>query len=250
MEIVVSGLVSSALTGTYPAAQRALDQMFSSLPTITTTTFKVQEHYVSRPSLEKRILDIYESSFVYGYDSFHIVAGAKGAGKSTVVEQNLYQMPGVMRVGVSEADTEKSVLCKILLAGGEHVEENINLDLDVLQNVFLDAAEQSSGRRITVVLEVERGTDANRILYMVQSSAKKLARFANVIVVLSEANAALMFGDDRRQKFIWVDGMTPEEASMYAKKVFPAIADHDLALFFDKVGILDQSLKTAHPYKP
>ena len=130
------------------------------------------------------------------------------------------------------------------------VDEVERLELDILEEVFLDAAKKSDGRRITVVLEVERGTAADGVLYMVKSAAKKLARFANVMVVLSEANAALMFGDDRRHKFIWVDGMTHEEATTYAKKEFPAAADHDLELFFDKVGILDQSLQTAHPYKP
>jgi hypothetical protein len=70
---------------------------------------------------------------------------------------------------------------------------------------------------------------------MVKSAAKKLATVANVIVVLSEANDALVFGDDMRQKFIWVDGMTHDEAATYAKKLFPAVADLELELFFDKV---------------
>jgi hypothetical protein len=34
-----------------------------------------------------------------------------------------------------------------------------------------------------------------------------------------------MFGDDLRQKFIWVDGMTEDEATSYAKKEFPAILE-------------------------
>ena len=249
MEIAVSGLVSSTLTPAYPAAKRALERLLFYLPTAT-TTFPILENYVSRPSLENRILEVYDSSFLFGHDSFTIVAGAKGAGKTTAVEQKLNGMPGFLRLGVSEADTEKSILRKLLATGGEHVEENMDLDLDILSPVFLDAAEKSDGRRITVVLEVERGTAADGVLYMVKSAAKKLARFANVIVVLSEANAALMFGDDRRQKFIWFDGMTHVEATTYAKGLFPAVADHDLELFFDKVGILDQSLQAAHPYKP
>ena len=44
-----------------------------------------------------------------------------------------------------------------------------------------------------------------------------------------------MFGDDLRQKFIWVDGMTENEATMYAKKEFPAISDSDLKGFIEKV---------------
>ena len=57
-----------------------------------------------------------------------------------------------------------------------------------------------------------------------------------MIVILSEANAGLMFGDDLRQHFLWVDGMTDDEASAYAKKEFPAIAEADLKDFIDKVS--------------
>jgi hypothetical protein len=193
------------------------------------------------------IRDVYYSSLPFGHDSFTIVVGAKGGGKSTVVEQELNGKPGVLRLGVTEADTEQSILRRILKTGGELLGENMDLELDILAEVFLDAAKKSDGRRITIVLEVERGTAADGVLYMVKSAAKKLARFANVIVVLSEANAALMFGDDRRHKSIWVDGM---EATTYAKKELPAVTSHDLKLFFDKVGILNLSLQTAHPYKP
>ena len=240
-----AAVLSTALDN-YPSIKRAIDQMFLSLPKVT-TTFPILENYVPRPSYVKMIRMVYNSSLPFGNDSFTIVAGTKGGGKTTGVEQELNGMPGFLRLGVSEADTEKSILCKLLSTGGEHVGENLNLELDILSEVFLDAAKKSNGRRITVVLEVERGTAADGVLYMVKSAAKKLARFANVMVVLSEANAALMFGDDRRHKFIWVDGMTHEEATLYAKKVFPAVEDLDLELFFDMVGILDQSLQT-YPY--
>ena len=137
------------------------------------------------------------------------------------------------------------------MTSGESVEENVNdLTLNILYPVLAKAAKVGDSRRITIVFEVGRGTSSEGVLYMVKSAAKKLTVAANVIVVLSEANAGLIFGDDRRQKFIWVDGMTHEEATTYAKKMFPAVADHDLELFFDKVIILDQSLRTAHPNKP
>ena len=233
--------VASAALEAYPFVKNAIANMLLRLPKAT-STFPLLENYVPRPLYGKMIRKVYNSSFPFGHDSFTVVAGPKGGGKTTVVEQELNGMPGFLRLGVSEADSEKSILRKLLATGGKHVEENMDLDLDFLSPVFLDAAEKSNGRRITVVLEVERGTAAEGVLYMVKSAAKKLARFANVIVILSEANAALIFGDDDRQQFIWVDGMTNEEATAYAKKVFPEVADHDLELFFDKVGILDGSL--------
>ena len=124
----------------------------------------------------------------------------------------------------------------------------MHLGLDILSWVFLDVAKKSDGRRITVVLMAESVTSTDDMLYMVKAAATRLARYANVIVVLSEAYAALIFDDYDSHEFIWVDEMTHEEATTYAKKVFPAVADHDLELFFDKVGIVDQSLLTApHP---
>jgi hypothetical protein len=142
----------------------------------------------------------------------------------------------------------------LLLVSGERVDVNTDLDLDILAPVFFGAAAKVGGRRITVVLEVERGTTSDGVLYMVKSAAKKLARGANVIVVLSEANAALMFGDDKRQEFVWVDGMTQVEASTFAKKMLPAVPDRDLEMFFDKVrhfqpgrkGLRNTCSKTSH----
>ncbi len=67
---------------------------------------------------------------------------------------------------------------------------------------------------------------------------EKLAVASNVIIVLPKANARLMFGDDLRQKFIWVDGMTEDEVTMYANKEFPAILDSDLKDFIEKVLIV------------
>ena len=183
------------------------------------------------------IQEVYESSLPYGYDSFTVIAGPKGGGKTTAVHQMLNGKSGVLFVDVTEADSGKTILDKLLDTTREPV-EGVKPGIGVLSPFFLAAAETADGRRITVVLEVERGTDSDAVLYMVKSSAKKLACFANVIVVLSEANAALMFGEDRRQSFIWMDGMTNDEATEYAQKVFPAAPGHDLNLYFDKVGII------------
>lgn len=59
-----------------------------------------------------------------------------------------------------------------------------------------------------------------------------------MIIVLSEANAGLAFGDDKRQKIVWVDEMDTEEAEEYARKLHPGVSDADLKPLFDKVGKL------------
>ena len=230
-----SGLISAAVAA-FPEAKEALEKLLVNLPNAM-ATFPPLKTYVPQSFYVGMIEEVYNSSLPFGFDSFTVVAGPKGGGKTTVVQQMLNGKSGVLFVDVSEADSGKTILDKLLDTTHEPV-KGVKPGLGVLSPFFLAAAEKADGRRITIVLEVERGTDSDSVLYMVKSSAKKLACFANVIVVLSEANAALMFGDDVRQSFIWMDGMTNDEATEYAKKVFPAAPDHDLNLFFDKVGII------------
>ena len=150
---------------------------------------------------------------------------------------------GVLYISVSESDTSSSLLQKLLAISGERCDENINiLDVNILYPVLNQAAKDMGGRRVTVVLEIELGTDSNSVLYMAKSAAKKLAVASNVIIILSEANAGLVFGDDLRQEFIWVDGMTEDEATSYAKKEFPAILESDSKEFIEKVLLVTLSL--------
>jgi AAA+ ATPase superfamily predicted ATPase len=200
----------------------------------------IVNNYVSRPLLEGKILQVYESRRK-GSDSYTIIVGPRGAGKMSVVAHVLNKKPGVLHVDLTGAATERTVLLKLLRIKSEVLEEHIGLR--VLHRYLVQSAEGLNGRRITIVLEVEQGSKSDEILYMVKSAAKKLALSANVIIVLSEPNAALVFGDDLREKFIWVDGMTHEEAIKYAKKVFPAASDGDLKLFFDKVGTLPLDIR-------
>jgi hypothetical protein len=229
----------SAFSDIYPSVKKAIEDRLMDLPKATLESCQPLENYVSRPLLEKKIGNVYNSSLKFGSEWFSIVAGAKGAGKSTEIEQVLKDKPGVLFLKVSQADTESSILSKLLNVGKGSIGETWNLELESLAPFFWDAADKLKGRRITVVLEVERGTASDEVLYMIKSSAKKLARFANVMVILSEANAALMFGDDPRHEFIWVEEMTPDEATTCAKLEFPEIDDGDLKEFIEKVGIID-----------
>ena len=156
-----------------------------------------------------------------------------------MVAHVLNKKPGVLCLRVSHADTLSSLLRKLLLTSGENCEKDIDvLDIDILYPVLKKAAKEMGGRRVTVVIEIERWTESDSVLYMVKSSAKKLAVASNVIIILSDANDGLMFGDCLRQKFIWVDGMTDEEATAYAKKEFPAISDSELTDFIRKFAIV------------
>ena len=112
------------------------------------------------------------------------------------------------------------------------------LGVQILIPVIREAAKRNKGVPVTVILEVETGSSSQDALAFVKYIAKKLAVAANVIIILSEANAGLEFGDDRRQKFIWVDEMSSEEAERYARKIIPNVSKADLELVFENIGKL------------
>ena len=241
----LSGAVSavsavSAILAAFPEVSRALKKFTLNLPAIK-HPFPVVKNYISRPPLESKIQNIYNSS--KETDAYTVLVGVKGSGKSSTVAHVLSNKPGVLYMTLMiESDTSSSLLQKLLAISGERCDENINiLDINILYPVLNQAAKDMGGRRVTVVLEIERGADSNSVLYMAKSAAKKLAVASNVIIILSEANAGLMFGDDLRQKFIWVDGMTEDEATSYAKKEFPAISESDLKEFIEKVLLVTLS---------
>ena len=234
----LSGAVS-AIVAAFPGVSKALEKLKLNLPA-TKHPFPVVKNYINRPLLESKIHKIYNSS--KETDAYTVLVGVKGSGKSSIVAHVLNNKPGLLYIPISESDTSSSLLRKLLSISGERCDENMDiLDVNILYPVLNQAAKDMGGRRVTVVLEIERGTDSNSVLYMAKSAAKKLAVASNVIIILSEANAGLMFGDDLRQKFIWVDGMTVDEATMYAKKEFAAISDSDLKDFIEKVLLVTLS---------
>ena len=249
----VAGTEIPALT-CYPGAKRALKRLFVVLPTITNGRHLfVGDNYVSRPSIEDKILQVYNSPLRSGRDSYTVVVGPTGSGKDFVTMRVLGQKPGVLWVSVSEALTPSSLLRRLLQTSGVAVEQNMLLGLNVLLPVFQQIADHNDGRPITIVFDVsvEEGPSLENVLYSVKSAAKKLAPAANVIVLLSGTTAGITFDDYRMEKIIWVDEMTHEEAAAYAKKLFPAVADTDVELLFDKVGDLSCDFCHAnHPFTP
>jgi hypothetical protein len=108
--------------------------------------------------------------------------------------------------------------------------------------VLTDAAEKNGGLPVTVVFEVERGSSSPEVLSLVKHVAKSFALNANVLIVLSEANAVLGFGDDQRQEFIWVNEMSRGEAEEFVKRRVPSISTEDFDRFADSIGTLPLSL--------
>ena len=194
--------------------------------------------YVTRPSLESSILKASEQSLEDKGGFYTIIAGAKGSGKTSAVARVVHGKKGVLSLLVSDRDTPESIILQLVKQCEIDVKQGLNIDLNEFGPVLLEAAERRKGHPITIVFEVERTSTSIEILLLIKNFAKYLAVYASVIIVLSEANAGLVFGDDERQKIVWVDEMNTEEAVEYARKLHPGVSDADLKLLFDKVGKL------------
>lgn len=194
---------------------------------------KQRENYVNRPVLEEQILAIYYN-VVSDSDSYTVVVGPSGSGKTFAVERTLQNKPGVVKILVTDEDNVGSIISKMLRCYSACVCDDVLIDLDALARLLRYTAGKQGGRRVTVVLDVIRGPSGDAGLMMIKSIAKYLGGSANVMVV-TEGNAAIDFGDDRRQDFLWVDGMTRDEATSLARKLFPPVSDSDLVLFYNQV---------------
>jgi hypothetical protein len=80
---------------------------------------------------------------------------------------------------------------------------------------------QQTGKLLTIIFEIERGgaPDQAFVIQAVRSLAKEFATVSNCIIILSEANFVLEFGNDlSREKFIFIDGFTEAEARDHLEK--------------------------------
>jgi len=240
---VTGGLVVFGALATFNKdTDRSIEAFFKSLsmsnsfvksrPSFESVAVKPSD-YITRPSLETKVLAVYENSHLKdGW--YHIVYGVKGAGKTSIVQSVLGDKTGVVVVSVSNEDKTDTIVAKIQRACGmvPHSSSTVKKIGDAMQV----AAEKRNGHPVTVVFEVERGSSSPEVLSLVKHTAKVFALVANVLIVLSDANTVLQFGDDKRQKFILVGELTREEARAYVQKRAPNISSEDFNKFADKCG--------------
>jgi AAA+ ATPase superfamily predicted ATPase len=188
--------------------------------------------FVKRPAIEEVIREaVYSSKPTF----YHIVYGAKGVGKSSLVERVAAGRKGVVQIYVGSADkietitadfmekvTGQAVTFKIepLRAALIEYTENMKTKAQVKAMNTGDGGSQVEGDFIpTIIFDVDRGEEGSSnhkdVLQQVRSLAKGIYDVCNCIVIVSEANAVFEFGYDDRENFIYVDEMTFEETNEF-----------------------------------
>ena len=193
------------------------------------------KEYVHRTDLEEQITSILNRK--KADDRYFILYGSKGCGKSTLVEKCITEKKGVVSVLVSSVFDKESILqkmsTKILGMNAPTVTE------EELVAALYDA--KVGGRLATVVFEVERGEGAEQTACIgnVRSLSKMFAQVCNCIIILSEANAILVFGHDRdREMYILVPDLSIDEALEYirARNGVDVVDVKEMMHLFDNVG--------------
>jgi hypothetical protein len=192
--------------------------------------------YIRRPDLEETMMSILDRK--EADDTYVVLYGSKGCGKSLLVEKCIMNRKGVVSVLVSSV-FQKSAILQVMTSEIMGTGARAATEKELV--AALDEA-KVEGRLATVVFEIERGdsTDQIECVDAVRSLSKQFAQVCNCIIVLSEAKAITVFGrDPEREKYILVPDLTVDQARMYIKARRGAVVDEEkeeMMRLFDNVG--------------
>mmetsp|Transcript_7355 Transcript_7355/g.7759 ORF Transcript_7355/g.7759 Transcript_7355/m.7759 type:complete len:460 (-) Transcript_7355:128-1507(-) len=210
-------------------------------------------NYVERKDLEDQL----ERAFTRIPDGrYSIVYGNKGVGKTELVTHaaiynkkkkpsfydkltNLFLWKadyayryGVIKIKVRPGQQYSDVFAQLLASVYLPIPL---LNLDVLEFHMKSVNWWWSSIYPTFIFDVECSKVES--VNAVRAIAKDLAHTCRCIIVLSEANAILEAGDDNsREKFIFVDEFSRDEATIYLKKRKCNISESDMNYVFDNIG--------------
>ena len=149
--------------------------------------------------------------------AYVIVEGPKGCGKTTGVLLSLSGKPGVLRVKlIGEADACVAIAKALRMPNAGAMTQTMLEDV-------LRKTGKAKGERPTIVAEFSRNANSDaygkgQVGVLKEVCADK--RLANVIIVLSDADAAFSMPKDfARQNPIWVDDFTQVDAHTFLDKL-------------------------------
>jgi len=167
----------------------------SVVSTIALDTVENKKEFSPRLAQEKEISSIFERADANG--KYFVLYGAKGAGKSLLVDHAIKGQSGIIKEKVTSITTKGDVVKSLANQCG--IANEITPVIDDFVQALAKGA--SASKLLTVIFEVERGGTPDQAIGIqaVRSLAKEFATVSNCIIILSEANAVLEFGRDLRR---------------------------------------------------
>ena len=159
---------------------------------------------------------------------YDVVYGASGVGKSTIVDSAIQGRKGVLKIEILSATI--GIMNEVAKVIGV---TKLNPQIGDLVDAMMKTGVADDGTFPTIVFEIERGkSEVQKIaISEIMSFAKKLSPVCNCILVLSEANVVLEFGNDtEREGFIFVDEFSELEAREYLKAMTEELKDPKVEL--------------------
>jgi hypothetical protein len=196
--------------------------------------------FVERPLLLQQIIDIMDRK--KNNEKYFVLYGAKGVGKSTIVERAAKGRKGVIMLRVTTAHSREDVMGELA--------ETLNLAEKPKTMDYITALKKgklSGGILPTIIIEIERSgsRDLSLGVQAARGVAKDLAAACSVIIVLSEANAVLEFGKDRnRENMIFIDELTEPEARKYIVALGLELSEVDIKCVIENVGTNPAALRS------
>jgi len=167
---------------------------------------------------------------------YFVVYGAKGAGKSLIVDQSTKDHSGVIKLMVTSITTKDDIVKSLAKRCGVANETTP----DIADFVTALSKGAIARKLLTVIFEVERGGapgDEAIGVQAVRSLAKEFAAVSNCIIILSETETILEFGRDHTsEKFIFINGFTEVEARDFLERQKLNITESEITGVFARIG--------------
>ena len=157
--------------------------------------------------------------------------GAKGVGKSTVVDAVIHGRPGILKVQIS-AGCKEDLLRQVTDATGTS-------KFNPTVTEALRKAVSDKGILPTVIFEVETGGGSEEILGIraTRSLCKEFASVCNCLIIISEASAVVEFGKDpSRETFIFVDELNENELREFVRQHGMMLNEIEIRKVMDNIG--------------
>lgn len=186
------------------------------------------EEFVARPAVSAAL-----DNAINTLDSYCIVYGSVGVGKTTMVRQAVSGKKAVIWVDVYHSDTEKSVYAKIMnkVTGTEQ-----SLDAQDLKKAISEFTAQSKDQTIpTIIFDTSPGV-SGPVLDRLRAISNRIRHVCHCVIVAPDTSGVLSIWRDPYEQIVFIDEMTYEESKEILQKNNTPVKETDVRKIYDSIG--------------